>query len=62
MGRTRSRPSRVAILEVDTYESSLANENVAVFDAYSLLVGEKELIQPEYSKDLLYLNAAGMKH
>ncbi len=47
MGRTRSRPSRVAILEVNTYVSSLANENVAIFDAYSLLVGEKELIQPE---------------
>ncbi|MFZ1568571.1 MAG: SGNH/GDSL hydrolase family protein [Thiolinea sp.] len=38
---------------------SLACECVQVLDAFSILQGETDLIQDEYSRDLLHLNAQG---
>ena len=49
----------LAVDEVNAFIHSLRGENVLVFDAFSLLVGEGSRIRPEYSRDLLHLNAAG---
>ena len=49
----------LAVNEVNQFIHSLGNENVIIFDAYSLLVGEDSIIQQEYSKNLLHLNSAG---
>jgi len=48
-----------AINEVNEFISSLASENVVIFDTYSLLVGRNRVIKHEYSEDLLHLNEAG---
>lgn len=49
----------LAVDEVNAFIHSLRGEHVLVFDAFSLLVGEGGRIRPEYSRDLLHLNAAG---
>jgi lysophospholipase L1-like esterase len=49
----------LAINEVNQYIQTLAGENVVVFDADTVLMGEHALIKPEYSHDLLHLNEAG---
>lgn len=51
----------LAINEVNAYIRSLATEKVIVFDAFSILTDSKGGVRPEYSKDLLHLNAAGYK-
>ncbi|MBI4929003.1 MAG: SGNH/GDSL hydrolase family protein, partial [Anaerolineae bacterium] len=48
-----------SIDEVNTYIRSLAKDKVIILDAYSVLLGEKGRIQPEYSYDLLHLTDAG---
>ena len=48
-----------AIRELNLFITSLAGEGVQVFDAFSALQGEKDLIKPDYSRDLLHLNAQG---
>jgi len=49
----------LAIEEVNGYIVSLAGENVVIFDAFSVLADDSGMVRPEYSKDLLHLNAAG---
>lgn len=49
----------LAIREVNTFIASLAGEGVQVFDAFKVLQGQSDLIQTEYSRDLLHLNAQG---
>lgn len=48
-----------AIREVNKFIPSLAGEGVQVLDAFSVLQGEADLIQAQYSRDLLHLNAEG---
>lgn len=48
-----------AIREVNTWIASLAGEGVQVLDAFSVLQGETDLIQADYSRDLLHLNTQG---
>ena len=50
-----------AVEEINAYIRSLKGESVLIFDAYSVLLGEGGAINPEYSQDLLHLNAAGYK-
>lgn len=45
-----------AIREINTFIVSLATEGVQVLDAFNLLQGEKDLIKPAYSRDLLHLS------
>ena len=47
----------IAIAEVNDYIRSL--QNVHVFDAYAVLIGDGARIKQEYSHDLLHLNEAG---
>ena len=49
----------VAVETVNEYIHSLAGEDVVVFDAFAVLVGDDGAIDPEYSQDLLHLNVAG---
>lgn len=49
----------ISVNEINLFIQSLKMDNVVIFDAYSLLVGEDGIIQPEYSKNLLHLNAEG---
>ena len=49
----------LAVDEVNEFIHSLRGENILIFDAFSLLVGEGDRIKPEYSRDLLHLNATG---
>jgi lysophospholipase L1-like esterase len=48
-----------AINEVNQFIAAQAGDGVTVLDAFALLQGEKNLIRPEYSRDLLHLNANG---
>ncbi len=48
-----------AILEINNYMRSLAADNVIVLDAYSILIGQQNRIQPQFSKDLLHINTIG---
>lgn len=48
-----------AIREVNKFIPSLAGEGVQVLDAFSVLQGEADLIQAQYSRDLLHLNTEG---
>ena len=48
-----------SINEVNTFIRSLATDKVIILDAYSVLVGTKGKIKPEYSVDLLHLTDAG---
>lgn len=48
-----------AIREVNSFIPSLTGEGVQVLDAFSVLQGEADLIQAQYSRDLLHLNAEG---
>jgi lysophospholipase L1-like esterase len=48
-----------AVEEINAYIRSLEGEDVLVFDAYSILLGEGGVINHEYSQDLLHLNATG---
>lgn len=49
----------LAIDEVNAFIHSLKGENILIFDAFSLLMGEGGRIRPEYSRDLLHLNTTG---
>ncbi|MCD4739300.1 MAG: SGNH/GDSL hydrolase family protein [Anaerolineae bacterium] len=49
----------LAVDEVNEYIHSLEGEAVVIFDAYAILVGEGGAIEPEYSQDILHLNATG---
>jgi lysophospholipase L1-like esterase len=49
----------LAINEVNAYIRSLAGEKVIVFNAFSILTDSKGSVRPDYSKDLLHLNATG---
>ncbi|WP_413164226.1 GDSL-type esterase/lipase family protein [Capilliphycus salinus ALCB114379] len=51
----------LAIEDVNTYINSLADENVIIFDALSVLVDEKGVVKREYQKDELHLNSEGYK-
>ncbi|WP_298608823.1 SGNH/GDSL hydrolase family protein [uncultured Thiothrix sp.] len=48
-----------AIREMNTFIASLAGEGVQIFDTFSVLQGEIDLIKPDYSRDLLHLNVQG---
>jgi lysophospholipase L1-like esterase len=49
-----------AIREVNEFILSLASEQVIIFDAFAVLQSQqRDLIQANYSRDLLHLNAAG---
>lgn len=48
-----------AIQEVNSFIKTLASKQVEVIDSYSLLKGEGDLIQIDYSRDLLHLNSTG---
>lgn len=48
-----------AVDDVNQYIKSLAGNGVYVLDTYSVLQGAPHATQPEYSRDLLHLNAAG---
>jgi len=48
-----------AIREVNQYIAEQANENVMVWDAYTLLEGKEGVIRSDYSRDLLHLNQHG---
>lgn len=49
----------LSIREVNFFIRSLAADKVIILDAYSVLVGSKGQIKPEYSYDLLHLTNAG---
>lgn len=48
-----------AVLEVNTYLKESLPEEVILLDAYSILRGGNELIDPNYAKDTLHLNEQG---
>ncbi len=48
-----------ALREVNRFIAAQAGDGVTVFDAFTVLQGEPDLIRPEYSRDLLHLNARG---
>lgn len=48
-----------AIREVNNFIPSLAGEGVQVLDTFSVLQGQSDLIQAQYSRDLLHLNSEG---
>ncbi len=48
-----------SITRVNTYIRSLAADKVVILDAYSVLLGAKGKIKPEYGYDLLHLTDAG---
>lgn len=48
-----------AIRELNSFIQSLATEGVRVFDAFTILQNEPDLIRAEYSRDLLHLSPAG---
>lgn len=48
-----------AILKINHFMQSLKSDKVIILDAYSILVGEKNRIQPHLSKDLLHINDIG---
>lgn len=48
-----------AIRDVNRFISSLAGDGVQVLDAFGVLQGTSDLIQANYSRDLLHLNAQG---
>jgi lysophospholipase L1-like esterase len=54
-----SKDVALAVDEVNTYIRSLEGPDVTVLDAFSLLADRQGVARPEYSKDLLHLNAAG---
>lgn len=49
----------LAVTEVNQYLATLTNDRVVLFDSAALLRGADGKIEPEYSHDLLHLNAAG---
>ena len=49
----------LAIIDANQFISSMASENVIIFDSYSILVGKGEKIQLGYSYDFLHVNAQG---
>lgn len=51
----------LAIEDVNTYINSLADENVIIFDAFSVLVDEKGVVKRQYQKDELHLNSEGYR-
>lgn len=49
-----------AVVTVNDFLTTLASEQVIIFDSYQLLVGDNDpLINPTYAADLLHLNQAG---
>ncbi len=48
-----------AVEQVNNYMTTLATEQVIVFDAFSILADEQGVLQPEYTKDELHLNSQG---
>ena len=50
-----------AVSEVNAYIRSLEGEQVIIFDTCSILADDEGITRPEYSVDLLHLNAAGYK-
>ncbi|RPI58168.1 MAG: SGNH/GDSL hydrolase family protein [Chloroflexi bacterium] len=51
----------VALEEVNAFLRSLEGEDVTILDSYALLLGDDGSTRPEYSQDLLHLNAAGYR-
>ena len=49
----------LAVQSVNAYIKTLASDRVLIFDAFSLLANEQQLLRPEYRIDELHLNAAG---
>ena len=56
---TWSEDVKPAIQEVNGFIKTLASKQVAIMDSYSLLKGDNDLIQPNYSRDFLHLNTQG---
>jgi len=50
-----------AIKEVNAYIHTLEQEGVVILDCYALLADDDGRTRPEYSQDLLHLNAAGYR-
>ncbi len=48
-----------AVDEVNTMIHSLAGPNVAIFDAFSILVADDGLVQPDFALDMLHINRQG---
>lgn len=48
-----------AINEVNAFIATQADDGVIIFPGYGILLGEVDMIRPEYSRDLLHLNARG---
>jgi lysophospholipase L1-like esterase len=51
----------VAIKEVNAFIYTLEKEGVTTLDCYALLEDDDGSTRPEYSQDLLHLNAAGYR-
>ncbi|MCP5096926.1 MAG: SGNH/GDSL hydrolase family protein [Chloroflexi bacterium] len=51
-----------AIVDVNAYIHSLADENVIIFDSYALLSDENGRLAPEYAHDELHLTTVGYTH
>ncbi len=48
-----------AIVEVNNYIATLANENIVVMDSYGLLVDDNGRLANQYARDKLHLSTAG---
>ncbi|MEI6428551.1 MAG: SGNH/GDSL hydrolase family protein [Pseudanabaena sp. ELA607] len=48
-----------SIVEVNQFISSLKSDRVIIFDAYSILSDNNQIINSKYSQDYLHLNGAG---
>lgn len=48
-----------AVDEVNAVIHSLAGSNVVVFDAFSILVADDGLVQPDFALDMLHINRQG---
>ena len=48
-----------AVEQVNTYMTTLATDQVIVFDAFSILADEEGVLQAEYTQDELHLNSQG---
>lgn len=55
----KEKPIIEAIDIINNYIQTLKEENVFIFDSFSLLVGNKRKIDPRYSHDWLHLNKSG---
>ena len=48
-----------AIVEVNAFLQTLADDHILVFDSYSLLADDEGILSSDYARDELHLNSAG---